>query len=453
MIKLYYSISEIINCDIQTNERPFIIANDYKKKDNTVGRSYIIFKSFNDFLNKRTDYPHCHEILLDHYSVKPFTHGRLVFDLDIKTKYNYKDYVPHKFTNNFEKLIKDVIKKHFIDVNISIIEFVWTTSNNPNKYSKHLTVKNFCFDNWLEMSLLFYKFMEMYWDFDFALFEDIVDKQVIRKNASLRIQGSSKLDNNYVLEFDDDCYELEDNLIRIYNKEQRKKEQIISRDNVVNEPIILFEIQKKTIYDNKKTNLYKYNNYKYKLKIYEDILEILEKKYPNKYKKYSTQGNVIYLKRERKDKEHNKDDAFIIFNDCDTFYELYLGCFVCHKKITLENHLELFGKLLKKNNDYTIQNNLIEYDINDDIYDKAFKIIEEKFPNKFIVDKKNNSFIHLKRINPCECPFSGRIHEGENCYLRIKDNDNDYDVFFGCFRHCHSKSCKYIKSIPKQKNN
>ncbi len=455
MINLYYSIKDVVNSEIETDKRPFIIANDYKKKDGDIGRTYSIFKSFNHFIEKRKDYPHCHEIMLDHYSVKPFTHGRLVFDLDITTKYNNQDYVPHKFMSDFEKLIKFVIKKHFIDVNISIIEFIWTISNSPDKYSKHLTVKNFCFDDWLKMSALFYKFMEMYWDFDFALFDDVVDKQVVRKHGSLRMQGSSKMNKNYVLEFEDDCYDFEDTLIRIYDKEQRKKEQIITYENVINEPIILFESLKKTVYDNNRTNLYKFVKTKYKFEVYENIMEILEKKYPKKYSKINTTGNVIHLKREKKDKEHNKDEAFIIFNDCETFYELYLGCFICHKYITRNNSLQIFGKLIKTNNDFHQKKEYknIDLDLDDAIYNQAFEIIEEKFPNTFIVDKKNNSFIHLKRISPCECPFSGRIHEGENCYLCIKDNDEDYDVYYGCFRKCSSKSSMYIKSIPKQKDN
>src|SRR5258708_7902605 len=83
--KKYFSMDEAINCAMPTRTI-FIIANERKKKSGGTGRYYTVFPTFKDFMIRRENFPHCHEILLDHRNNKSKPEGRLVFDFDIKEK-------------------------------------------------------------------------------------------------------------------------------------------------------------------------------------------------------------------------------------------------------------------------------------------------------------------------------------------------------------------------------
>ena len=106
-------------------------------------------------------------------------------------------------------------------------------SPNPNKFSKHLTVKNCYFDDWIKMSKVFYKLFCIIWDEKYLWIKShhLIDMQIVRNKASLRMVGSSKLDGK-ALKFDNDKHVLTDSLIRIYQKKLREAEQLVTKAHI-----------------------------------------------------------------------------------------------------------------------------------------------------------------------------------------------------------------------------
>ncbi len=135
----FFNIEDAINSDIGNGDA-FIIANERKKIDKSVGRMYIVFLNYIDFLKNRQKYKHCHEIIIDHKKNKPNIAGRLVFDFDIKYEKNLV--IPSNFKTQVENIIKKVINRYYESINISKLQFVWSSCDNSTKLSKHLTVKN-----------------------------------------------------------------------------------------------------------------------------------------------------------------------------------------------------------------------------------------------------------------------------------------------------------------------
>jgi len=230
----FYSLYDA--CDSETTaEAPYIIADERVTKSGELGRCFIVFDSFNKFLESREAHPHCHEILVLHKKIKSkYTkHGRLVFDFDIKKKLYNDKFVPSTFKSDVENVIISVIEMYYYDIQLSSLEFVWSTSKYENKFSKHLTIKNLCFEDWIEMSKVFYKLFVSVWDAEqfWIRGSELVDMQIVRKSASLRMVGSSKIGGS-VLTFDNEKYTLIDSLIRPpYNLLIDEGEQFVTNDN------------------------------------------------------------------------------------------------------------------------------------------------------------------------------------------------------------------------------
>jgi len=241
----------------------FIIANERSKQDGTVGRYYTVFPEFELFLKNRHKYKHCHEQLIDHTNNTIDPTGRLVFDFDIKI-----ETIPKNFKDQVESTILEVIETYMQDVDTDKLKFIWSSCINPKKFSKHLTVKHFYFDNWIELSKIFYQLFCLIWDEKYIWInsDGLVDFQIVRKGASLRMVGSSKIGGK-VLTMDDQNHTLVESLIRIYQEKHRKKEQVITKQNfmdavftdilkpiIKHEPIIKNYPSEKiidSVYDNK----------------------------------------------------------------------------------------------------------------------------------------------------------------------------------------------------------
>lgn len=237
--KRHYKLSEAINTsDVDArNCRPFFTANEVKRKDGSVGRAYVVFESFESFLANRKQFPHCHEILVDHKLVKAIKHGRLVFDFDIGNDYE----LPDNFTDMVEYVIRQTARKHLKGINRKLFKFVWSECPNPSKTSMHLTVKGCCFKDWIQMTQRFYACFCVIWDnvYTWIKSDDLVDKQIARKNTSLRMVGSKKIGGNPLRFLDPDSFTLADSLIRIYDDDTLKSEQKINKSNWTNLPSVL----------------------------------------------------------------------------------------------------------------------------------------------------------------------------------------------------------------------
>lgn len=348
--KKYYKIDDAINAPI-SSRCPFILSNERVTKDGNIGRYYTVFPTFENFLENREKYIHCHEILVDHVNKDPDKTGRLVFDFDVKP-IDGKLIVSCDFKKQVEDVIDTVVNRYFINIDSDILEYVWSTSKNPNKFSKHLTVKNLYFNDWLKMSKLFYNLFCTVWDEKYVWIESskLVDFQIIRNRASLRMVGSSKIDG-YPLVFDDEKkYTLTDSLIRIYIEEQKKYEQIVTSDNINKDIISQFE--------NYSPTFSKINNFpiskteikalkpEYEMVIYKKAYEIHHKICPEVFRMGKINGKFLSLIRKLKKKPipcllsgklHENENAFLFINKKKLVYAVYFGCYrYCSKRKMIE---------------------------------------------------------------------------------------------------------------------
>jgi hypothetical protein len=338
----FFNIEDAINSTINSNN-VFIIANERLKKDESIGRQYTVFLNFMDFLKNRSKYKHCHEIIVDHINNQPNLAGRLVFDFDIK--YDEKITIPSNFKKQVQNTIIRTTKNFYINIDTSILQFVWSTSKNPNKLSKHLTVKNMCFEDWIIMTKIFYQLFCYMWDkhYDWIHSNKLIDFQIVRKHASLRMVGSSKIGGN-ILNFDDDGFCLSDSLIRIYLEKDIENEQLITNDNINNlkqEKILCMNISK----DNKiksinlsNTNTNVSTDPKYDIEVYKKSFEICNIICPNVFKMGKINGNRLDIRRLKKHKcimsniVHENENAYLMISKVGLLYGVRFGCYrYCNK--------------------------------------------------------------------------------------------------------------------------
>lgn len=350
-IENYFSIKDAINCEIH-GDKVFIIANERLNYNKHIGRYYTVFSSFNCFLKLRDQYPNCHEILIDHKNNIPDNMGRLVFDFDIKKTEN----IPEDFKIQIENIIVDVVERYFRNVDSNKLEFIWSSSKNPNKFSKHLTVKNLYFDDWISLSKTFYRLFCIVWDetFSWIKSQKLIDFQIVRKRASLRMVNSSKI-NGYPLIFDNQNHTLVDSLIRIYQEKIKEKEQLVTNNNIID----------------------------------------------------SVFSNVLGYE------EPDEDTAI---------------------PINISSSIRPIEKPL--------------YDVK--IYDMAFNIYQEINPGVFKMGKINGNILSLIRKTPSKCILSGRLHEHENAFIKIKKDGAQYSIRFGCNRFCSKTREICIGSITTE---
>ncbi|XWV24750.1 hypothetical protein QJ856_gp1033 [Tupanvirus deep ocean] len=363
----YFTIDDAINSPIKS-KTAFVIANERITQSGHIGRYYTVFPSFKEFLKNREKFKHCHEILVDHINNKPNLAGRLVFDFDIKNV-NSKDdnpnsgiFIPKNFKEQIENNIIEVIERYFNSVDTNKFEFIWSTSQNPKKFSKHLTVKNLYFDNWMTMSKTFYKLFCIVWDETHSWMKSskLIDFQIVRNRGSLRMVGSTKIDG-YPLVFDNEKHKLTDSLIRIYFKTQKEQEQLVTENNInksVFDNVLYCETdeiseQQHTInFEPKKIEKPAYDKI-----IFEKAFNIYNGISPGVFKMGKINGKVLSLIRKKPNKclmsgkIHDQENAFLIINKGDSEYSVRFGCFrYCHRKktvyigsITLDNHITMIN--------------------------------------------------------------------------------------------------------------
>ncbi len=368
----YFKMDDAIKSPIKS-KTAFIIANERSTSSGGIGRYFTVFPSFNDFLSVREKYKHCHELLVDHINNKENLAGRLVFDFDIKNiddddsdddnKCNTNKKcvrVPKNFVDQIEDTVIEVVEQYFNGVDANRLEFIWSQSRNPNKFSRHLTVKNLYFDNWIDMSRTFYKLFCVVWDNTYYWIKSsaLIDFQIVRNRGSLRMVGSSKI-GGYPLVFDNPEHKLTDSLIRIYLKSHRKKEQMVTKNNInpsVFENILFEEFdetseQHYTI----SSNPVRIEKPAYDNEIYNKAFELYNSIDPGTFKMGKINGMYLSLIRNKDKKskcllsgnKHQSENAFLKIFKREAEYSINFGCFrFCHRdkhvfigSITFDNFL------------------------------------------------------------------------------------------------------------------
>lgn len=362
VVTKYFTIKDAIKAPIKNSRNVFIIANEIKTSDNSIGRYYTVFPSFKIFLKNRDKFNHCHELLIDHINNDSDPAGRLVFDFDIKFK--DIDLENNELPDNFHDQIQDtiliVVERYFTDIDCNIIEFIWSTSQNPNKVSKHLTVKNIYFDNWIKMSRIFYRLFCIVWDKEYRWIRStkLVDFQIVRNNGSLRMVGSTKIDG-FPLVFDNDEHELADSLIRIYSSSQREAEQLVTKDNITNGVLTdVLNVDEDSVIKYQKginisTKPGKIVKPKYAEKIYKLAFEMYDKIDPGVFKMGKISGDRISFIRNRphkcllSGKIHEQENAYCIISSDDEFYFINFGCYRnCYHEKTIQIGVITTGSMM-----------------------------------------------------------------------------------------------------------
>ncbi|AZL89638.1 hypothetical protein QKC54_gp0973 [Megavirus baoshan] len=359
-IQTAYSINEALSCSINS-EKPFIIANEITSKKGK-SRNYTVFNKFSTFLKKRHNYQYSHEILIDHSNYKNNSGidmmrqgGRLLFDFDIK--YDEGRIIPIYFKQQVENIIHKVIEKCFNDIDTQKIIFVWSSCHNSVKLSKHLTVKNLYFYDWIIYSRFFYQKFIKTWNKTYSWIkgEDVIDKQIVKKNTSMRMVGSYKIGGNK-LKFDNYDHSLEDSLIRIYRKSAMKKEQIVYQSNIKEKYINKYITQNNKSYS-EIISTRKYINAIisddtdiYDINIYDKILQFVNIEAPGVFSIGNINGNYINLTRLKpykcilSGKIHDNENAYIIILQNHNIMDIMFGCYRnCH-----QDKLKKIGTITKR---------------------------------------------------------------------------------------------------------
>lgn len=353
-----YRLNDAINLDINY-PKPFIIAHDnvyVKDEKQIVTKKYIVFSSFNEFKKVKDKYPHSYEILCEHKNINDdMKYGRLCFDIDIKEKYDNNNYVQFNFKEQIESVINKVIDVYYKDIDKNKFQFVWSTTKNKNKYSKHLIVKNLCFEKWIDMTKLFYKQFEKIWNekYKYIKASDFVDNCIARKHTLMRMVGCSKIGKNKLKLDEPEKYNFNDTLIRMYNSKDLQKEQIINNSKLINnvcddESSDYEELNGENIIKIKKNNKKLYETKcEYDNNIYKKAFELVNSFEKDVFIIRNINGQQIYLNRLKKakcllsEKIHENENAFISINLQNNEYNVYFNCRRnCSKKNSIIGYIK-----------------------------------------------------------------------------------------------------------------
>nr|WBF70277.1 hypothetical protein [Megavirus caiporensis] len=359
-IQTVYTINEALSCSVDS-DKPFIIANEITSKKGK-SRNYTVFNKFTTFLKKRHHYQYSHEILIDHNNYKNNSDidmirqsGRLMFDFDIK--YGEGIIIPVDFKQQVENIVHKVIGKCFDNIDTQKIIFVWSSCQNSLKLSKHLTVKNLYFYDWIIYSRFFYQKFINIWNKTYSWIkgENVIDKQIVKKNTSMRMVGSYKIGGNK-LKFDSYNHTLEDSLIRIYRKKLMEKEQIVYQNNIKEKYINKYITQNNKSYSEivitrKYINaITSDRNTDDLTDIYNKIMEFVNIEAPGVFSIGNINGNYINLTRLKphkcilSGKIHDNENAYIIIMHNYNIMDIMFGCYRnCHR-----DKLKKIGTITKR---------------------------------------------------------------------------------------------------------
>jgi hypothetical protein len=350
--KHFFKLSDAISADMPKGGSVFIIGNDRVTNSGKIGRYFTVFPNYRTFEKYREKFPNSHELLVDHCSNEPDLSGRLVFDFDIPLEIT----VPEKFTSQIEKVIKIVLEKYYDDIDLDLLVYVWSTSKNPKKFSKHLTVKNLCFDHWVSMSKIFYRLLSIEWNkkYKWIAAESLVDFQIVRNNASLRMTGSSKI-NGYELVLDNPDHTLQDSLIRTYRRAVKETEQIVTKKNILDgvlDKILNIKDPDCHSFDSDSDSNCKSGHKKKHIVseavfpeiVYQKAFELVNSFSPNVFSLGKINGSLVSLLRHQdkrgasrclmSGKVHEHDNAYVIISLSEGYYNVYYGC---HRKCSKYN--------------------------------------------------------------------------------------------------------------------
>jgi hypothetical protein len=233
MTNIYYKLQNAIS---SSSPSSYIVA--WNNKNNY---RFVLFNDFDDFLVKKNNYDSLHEIIIfpnNHTSFNTYfsnrKDGRLCFDFDLDFEKIDNNFNVNVFVKDIEDTINNICEEIYDDIDIKKLIYVWSTSNNPKKLSKHLTINGIFYEDWIPMSQQFYHYFIKRWNekYNYLNASDFLDKQIVRKNGSLRFVGSTKPDGSSILCLDKSNHTFEMSIVRPRYTWNTTDEQVISYYNL-----------------------------------------------------------------------------------------------------------------------------------------------------------------------------------------------------------------------------
>jgi hypothetical protein len=359
--------------------------------------------------------------------------GRLVFDFDFTEMWYGIGFVPRNFQSTIENLVCGTFSRYYEGVDLSRLVFVWLISDVEKKWSKHLIVKNahFC-DDWKEQSLIFYNLL-------LALYEEVnpwpephglkvdqlIDIQVARGNATMRMMGSSKLGGK---------------TLRLDSPPEEKKITIDLSSGEESEDTIKRRLEGSSGCSNDEQSDSSEDTIKRRLE---------EKPTEEKDSPFTFYDTLIQLyRREEATTEQNIRQSQLRRKILDEMFYTY------DKEKNEDVPKQIPNKFYRKACKHAMID-LTKYEHDDRSLEsaevqKAFATFEDHMCREMKVGKQaifrfkgcKGCLISLERVSSAPCLLSGKVHDNENAFLRV---GADGGVYFHCLRGCELGDKKSIR--------
>jgi hypothetical protein len=202
--KTLYSLS-MWKCDY---EHPFLVQYEIVEPRDESTHLYIVFRDIEEY--RRSRYRTCHEVLISSngWDREEDVIGHPAFDIDAPLG---------SLEGDWQKILEDDIievlaylhPKRADEIRTILSDrdnFVWMSSSNDKKISRHLTVSNITFGQWRWTSKIMYR--------ELMKKHPYIDNMIIRLCGSLRLPLNSKVGGS-ILTFQNNKHNFLDGLILI----------------------------------------------------------------------------------------------------------------------------------------------------------------------------------------------------------------------------------------------
>lgn len=385
-----YNLDSAYRVESKTRQTPFVVA--YEVKEGQAERQFLSFHDVEHFINLKDQYPYCHEIVRcplnfdEEFNYgEDLIKGRLIFDFDCKEQLEClslserfkKQFVPSCFKEIIEYLIIAVFNKYYIGVDTSKFCFNWQITKYEHKFSMHLIVKNAYFSEyWVRQMRIFYE---------------------------LLLRTAEQTDDIIVNAVRIDIGKLVRNTLDFQIPRKNATFRMIECSKINGLP---FEIDSYRMNVNGNIiDLLKYPEFK--LTIYDCFVGIYHVEHL-RAENCITMGNINY---------EAMQDELEESNNCGETKSEKRFRKVIESNLNLEE--ETFSLL----------------DITDTDINKSVELFNKWNDGTFVIRDQVRNIINLDRLRTCECRISGRIHEKENAYLKLKE---DGHLYFFCRRGCNN---------------
>lgn len=412
-VRKYFKLDQALEYRSRVAPFPFIIAHECWEPffdENGVQqyreREYYAFEDVETFLDRRHHYPHSHEVVANRGA---HAQGRLVFDFDVEEKYwvnpdtKIRTFVGPSFQADVEETIKKTLRRYYRDVDISRLRFVWLSSANPKKYSRHLIVNGvyFC-NNWVAQLQTFYTLFRLtaYRDstFTYIPHDKLVDTQVARNKATMRTLHSSKMN---------------------------RPSQPSSPPKPAGKALTVECVSMAVEVDEG-----------------EEVDEEEEKKKVRK----------IWIVKRGKEAEEDVtfyDTLICLYRQVDARKEQYVkdSQLLIDKVLALRPVDDVEDGILKNIPQLKLALEAKLYDhVDQELTEECLEYLE-KLGDQYTVRECKEGMITLTRAEPGRCPISGKEHHSDGGYVTVSA---DGWVRFHCFRGCQDQHKKAYKVLGKK---